>query len=148
MERLVNTMQDQVRILKKDLKEANEQIAAHKATAPPVTAMAAVPAPTAAAAQPLQPLNRLLPLPPATSTKTTARNHHSTALPAVRWIEDRRAASSAEKKATLCPTALPARFSNATFASKHAPVPADRLEDKYWSCLLKRTTPTPTPTCS
>ena len=51
MERLVNTMQDQIWILNKDLKEANEQIAAHKAPAPPVTAMAAVPAPTATAAQ-------------------------------------------------------------------------------------------------
>ena len=46
MEHLVNTMQDQIRILKKDLKEANEQIAAHKAAAPPVTAMASVSAPT------------------------------------------------------------------------------------------------------
>ena len=52
MERLVNTMQDQIRILKKDLKEANEQIAAHNALAPPFTALAAIPAPTAAAAQP------------------------------------------------------------------------------------------------
>ena len=55
MERLVSTMQDQIRILKKDLKEANEQITAHKAAAPTVTAMAAVPAPTAAAAQPPPP---------------------------------------------------------------------------------------------
>ena len=55
MERLVGTMQDQVRLLKKDLKEANGQIAAHRTAAPPVAAMAAVPAPTtttAAAAQP------------------------------------------------------------------------------------------------
>ena len=55
MERLVNTMQDQIRILKKDLKEANEQIAAHKAAAPPVNARAAIPAPTVAAAQPPPP---------------------------------------------------------------------------------------------
>ena len=55
MERLVSTMQDQIRILKKDLKEANEQIAAHKAAAPPVNALAAVPAPTVAAAQPPPP---------------------------------------------------------------------------------------------
>ena len=54
IEHLVNTVQDQIRILKKDLKEANEQIAAHKA-APPVTAMAAVPTPTATAAQPPPP---------------------------------------------------------------------------------------------
>ena len=47
MERLVSTMQDQIRLLKKDLKEANEQIAAHRTAAPPVAAMAVVPAPTA-----------------------------------------------------------------------------------------------------
>ena len=55
MERLVSTMQEQIRLLKKDLKEANEQIAAHRTAAPPVAAMAAVPVPiaaTAAAAQP------------------------------------------------------------------------------------------------
>ena len=46
MERLVNSMQDQIRILKKDLKEADEQIAAHKANAPTAAAMAAIPAPT------------------------------------------------------------------------------------------------------
>ena len=48
-------MQDQIQILKKDLKEANEQIAAHKAAATPANALAAVPAPTVAAAQPPPP---------------------------------------------------------------------------------------------
>ena len=46
VERLINTMQHQIRILKKDLREANEQIAAHKGNAPTVGTMAAVPAPT------------------------------------------------------------------------------------------------------
>ena len=55
MERLVSTMQDQILLLKKDLKEANEQIAAHRAAALPVIAMAAVPAPTAATAAAAQP---------------------------------------------------------------------------------------------
>ena len=55
MERLVSNMQDQIRILKKDLKEANEQIAAHKAATLPVTAMAAIPAPPAATAATAQP---------------------------------------------------------------------------------------------
>ena len=53
MEHLVNSMQDHIQILKKDLREANEQIATHKA-APPSAAMAAIPAPAstvAAAAQ-------------------------------------------------------------------------------------------------
>ena len=55
MERLVSTMQDQIRLLKKDLKEANEQITAHRTAAPPVAAMAAVPAPTTATAAAAQP---------------------------------------------------------------------------------------------
>ena len=55
MEHLVSTMEYQIQILKKDLKEANEQIAAHKAAAPPVNALATVPAPTVAAAQPRPP---------------------------------------------------------------------------------------------
>ena len=55
VERLVNTMQDQIRILKKDLKEAHEQIAAHKTAATPDNALAAVPAPAVAAAQPPPP---------------------------------------------------------------------------------------------
>ena len=49
MERSVNSMQDQIWILKKDLKEANEQIATHKAAAPTAAATAAIPAPTSAA---------------------------------------------------------------------------------------------------
>ena len=49
MERLVNSMQDQIRVLKKDLEEANEQIATHKAT-PPSAAMAATPATSTVAA--------------------------------------------------------------------------------------------------
>ena len=55
MECLVSTMQDQIWFLKKNLKEANEQIAAHRTAAPPVAAMAAVPAPTAATAAAAQP---------------------------------------------------------------------------------------------
>ena len=55
MKRLVNTMQDQIRILKKDLKEAHEQIAAHKTATTPASALAAVPAPAVAAAQPPPP---------------------------------------------------------------------------------------------
>ena len=55
MECLVNSMQDQIRILNKDLKEANEQITTHKAYTPTVAAMAALPAPTAPTAAAAQP---------------------------------------------------------------------------------------------
>ena len=52
MERLISTTQDQIRLLKKDLKDAHHQIATHKAAATLTDALAAVPAPTVAAAQP------------------------------------------------------------------------------------------------
>ena len=65
MEHLVSTMQDQIRLLMKDLKEANEQIAAHRTAAPPVAAMAAVPAPTAATAH----------LPPAAPARHVYQNY-------------------------------------------------------------------------
>ena len=83
MERLVSTMQDQIRLLKKDLKEANEQIAAHRAAAPPVAAYPLFPLQPQ---QLLQPLSRLLPPPLATSTRITVRSPHSIVLSAVRWI--------------------------------------------------------------
>ena len=72
----------------------------------------------------------------------------STALPADRWIDDHHAASSAERKDTLSPTARPVQFSSASSVSKREPVPADRLEDKYCSCHNPRTTPKLTPTYS
>ena len=50
MEQLFNSLQEQIRILKKDLKEANKQIATHKAATPTSAAMAAIHAPTATAA--------------------------------------------------------------------------------------------------
>ena len=46
MEHLISTMQDQIRILKKDLTDAHYQIAAHKAAATPAAALADVPAST------------------------------------------------------------------------------------------------------
>ena len=65
MEQLVNSMWDQIRILKKDLKEVNEQIASYKAAAQTAAAMAAIPP------LPRQPLllpKPHLPFPHATST--------------------------------------------------------------------------------
>ena len=52
MERLISSMQDQIRLLKKDLKEAHDQISTHQAAATPTTALAATPAVTVAAAYP------------------------------------------------------------------------------------------------
>ena len=61
MERLITSMQDQIRLLKKDPKEAHDQISTHQATATPTTALAATPAATVAAAHP-PPLTQLPPL--------------------------------------------------------------------------------------
>ena len=52
MERLISAMRDEIRLLKKDLKEANDQISMHQATATPTTALAATSAVTVAAAHP------------------------------------------------------------------------------------------------
>ena len=52
MERLILSMQDQIRILTKDLKSAHEQMAAQQASTTPTAALAASPAATVAAAQP------------------------------------------------------------------------------------------------
>ena len=52
MERLTSSMQDQIRLLKKDLKEAHDQISTHQAAATPTTALAATPAVTVATAHP------------------------------------------------------------------------------------------------
>ena len=66
MERLISTMQDQVRLLKKDVKDAHEQIATHKTSATPTAALAAIPAPTVAAAQSPPPAPAQLPPPAST----------------------------------------------------------------------------------
>ena len=52
MERLISAMQDQIRLLKKDLKEAHDQITTHQASATPTAALAASPASTVTAAHP------------------------------------------------------------------------------------------------
>ena len=145
MERLVSTMQDQIRILKKDLKEAKEQIAAHKAATPPAAAMAAIPAPAAATAAAAQP-------PPAAPAHHVYHDYDEEApfyRPPCRQ-KDRR-----PPRCFLCGeeghfvSNCPAdRSSNAFFANKRAPAPVPHREDKSWSYRLKRTTPIPTVTCS
>ena len=66
MERLISSMQDQIRLLKKDLKEAHDQISAHPTTATPTAALAATSAVTVAAAHP-PPLSPAQPSPLATA---------------------------------------------------------------------------------
>ena len=144
MECLVSTMQEQIWLLKKDLKEANEQIAAHGTTAQRVAAIAAVPSPTAATAAPAQP-------PPAAPARHIYQDYRkslpSIALPVIKWIAAHHIVSFATKKATSCPAVLPAQSFKASSASKPVPAPSPRLEDKYWSCQPPKTTPTPILTC-
>ena len=52
MERLIAAMQDQIRLLKKDLKEAHDQISVHQASTTPTAALAASPTATVAVAHP------------------------------------------------------------------------------------------------
>ena len=144
MERLVNTMQEQIRLLKKDLKEANEQIAAHRTAAPPVAAMAAVFAPLAATAAAAQP-------PPASSARHIYQDY-SEEQPFYR--PPRRQMDRRPPRCFLCGeegyfmSNCPAHpVLQPSSASKHVPAPATRLEGKYWSYQPPSTTPTPTLTC-
>ena len=148
MERLVNTMQDQIRILKKDLKEANEQITAHKAAAPPVTAMAAVSAPTAATAAAAQP--------PLAAPARHIYQDYGEEPPF--YCPPRRQMDRRSPRCFLCgeeghfvshcpPRPVHQRLlRQQAHASACAP-PRGQIH-KSWSCRLKRTTPTPTPTCN
>ena len=65
MEQIILSMQDQIRILTKDLKSAHEQMASQATAATPTAALAAPPAATVAAAQP----------PPIASPPTMANAH-------------------------------------------------------------------------
>ena len=91
---------------------------------------------------------RLSPIPLATSTRNIQRNLCSTVHHADRWTDDLPAASSVEKRGTSSPTVRPAQSSSAYSASKRALAIASRLEDKSWSYLSPRMTPTLTPTYS
>ena len=141
VERLVNTMQDQIRILKKDLKEPHEQIAAHKTAATPDNALAAVPAPAVAAAQPP---------PPAPAPARHLYQEYNEDPPFYR--PPRRQMDRRPPRCFLC-------GEEGHFVCNCLARPvlqrllrqqalADRLEDKYWSCCNPRTTPKLTPTYS
>ena len=71
IEQIVLSMQDQIRILTKDLKKAHEQMASQAAAATPTAALAATPAATVAAAQ----------LPPVASPPAIANTHPPPAAP-------------------------------------------------------------------
>ena len=79
--------------------------------------------------QPLQPTSHRLPLPHATYTTITTTRCIISVLPGFNQIVAHHAASSVVKKATLCPTALPAPSFNASSTSRRVPAPALRLED-------------------
>ena len=152
MERLISSMQDQIRFLKKDLKEAHNQISTHQAAATPTTALAATPAVTVAALTRLLslnsllwlPLNHLLPHPLATSTRTTQKKAHIFGHLAGSRIGDLLAAFYVEKRDTLCRTARFAQSSNACCANNRAIMLAAFPEDRSWNCLpQKMATKTP-----
>ena len=147
MERLVNTMQDQIRILKKDLKEANEQIAAHKAAAPPVTAMAAVSAPTAATAAAI----RLPPTHRSCSPHLPTLQRGATILPPSPPSDGSKTTElfPLRRRGPLCfqlPCPPGPPMPSLPESTRQRPRTASRTNTG--AAVIKRTTPTPTPTCS
>ena len=151
MERFITSMQEQIRILTKDLKSAHEQMAAQQASATPTAALATPPIarvaaahlppfaqpPSLAAAQP-PPLAtaQLPPYPPARHLYQHYVDEGPYFRPPHRQ-QDRRPppASYVAKRAILSPTALLAPFSSAYCANKCGIPPAVPQEDKSWSCL-------------
>ena len=137
MERLVNSMQDQIRILKKDLKEANEQIATHKAAAPTAAAMAAIPAPTTTTAAAAQ----------APPTAPTRHIYHDYGKEMNFHRPPRCQLDRRPPRCFLCGeeghfvSNCPARPVLQRLLRQQAELPL-RLEDTYWSCQPPRTTPT------
>ena len=137
MERLISTMQDQNRLLKKDLKDAHDQIATHTATATPTAALATILASTIAAAQlpppapaqpsPPAPAQPPPPTPPATSTRDVLKKLPNISRRADSRTDDLPAASSVGKRGTSSPTVRPAQSSNASCSSKCELAPATCL---------------------
>ena len=135
MERLASTMQDQIRLLKKYLKEANEQIATHKAAAPPV---AAIPAPTAATAAAAQP-------PPAAPARHIYQDYGEEPpfyRPPRRQMDRRPPHCFLCREEGHFVSNCPARPALQRLLRHQARASA-RHEDKSWSCRLKTTTPIP-----
>ena len=134
MEHLI---QDQIRLLKKDLTDTSEQIAN----------------PTAAVTTNLpplyQPFNRLLLLPldrlPLHALAAPTRNTLRRTLLIVHLADNRtgdlHAASSVEKRGTSPPTVQPAQPSSASYASKHTLALAARLKDNSRNRPQPRTAP-------
>ena len=138
MERLISVMQDQIRLLKKDLKEAHDQITTNQASATPTAALAASPAATVAAAHPPPLAQPPPPIPLATPTRTTKRKVHTFDHLAGSKTDDLLAASYVEKKGTLCPTDRLAQSYSAYCTSKRAIPLAALQEDKSWSYLPRK----------
>ena len=133
MEHLVNTMQEQIPLLKKDLKEANEQIAAHRTAAPTAaTAVAAQPPPAAPARHIYQDYSEEPPF------------YHPPRRQMDRHLPRCFLCSEKGHFVSNCPArpVLQRLLRQQARASARA-----RLEDKYWSCKPPKTTPTPTLTC-
>ena len=146
MEQLITSMQDQIRILTKDLKSAREQMAAQQASATPTAALAAPPIATVAAAHPPpltqppslvagQPLSHHHTLLDATCIRITRMRDHIFGHHAANRTEGLPAASYAAKRAILSLTA-PLAPSSSSYCSNKRGIPlAMPQEDKSWSCL-------------
>ena len=146
MERLITSVQDQIRLLKKDLKEAHDQISTHQAAATPTAALAATSAVTVAAAHPpplaqLPPLAAAKPHPPSPARPSThgiPRKDHISSHLAGSWIGDLPAASCVGKKDILYQTARPAQSSSACCVNKRVVTLVAHLKDMSWNCYPQK----------
>ena len=145
MECLISPMQDQIRLLKKDLTDAREQIAT------PIAALTATPASTVAATQPPPPASARPPPPaPAQPPPPAPARHSYQGYPeeTPHYQPPRRQSDRRSPRCFLCgeeghlaPTVRPAQSSSASYASKCTLALAGRLKDESWSRLQPTTAP-------
>ena len=145
IEQIVLSMQDQIRILTKDLKKAHEQMVSQAAAATPTAALAATPAATVAAAQP-PPVasppaitnahpSPVATLPPLTTSQpppyTPGKKAPTFELHADSQTEGLLAASYATRRATLPIAALPAPCCSTCYGSKPEKPPMAQPEARF-----------------
>ena len=144
MKCLISSMQDQIRLLKKDLKEAHDQISTHQAAASPTAALAATSAVTVATAHP-PPLAQPPPLAAAQPPPPSPARHFYQGYPeeGPYFQPPHRPPHSflcggVGKKDILYQTARPAQSSSAYCVNKRTVTLTACLKDMAWNCLPQK----------
>ena len=146
MERLISSMQDQIKLLKKDLREVHDQISTHQAAATPTPALATTSVVTVAAVHP-PPLAQPPPLAMAQPPPPSPARHFYQGYPedGPYFQPPRRQLDRRPPRCFLCgeeghsvSNYRPAQFSSACCVNERAVTSAARLQGISWNYLPQR----------